>query len=113
MDSLMDLLGKATNNDTISSAFGEAMSISNATLLLILAVTLVGTNVVANICERQSTLDYVTTFCSLFIGSIMANWLISDIELPVASDLAQSAITANIGMTCAALVVMACYKIAR
>lgn len=109
MEGLMNLLSFSTSSSTVTSALDGAFSVSQSTLLLIVAISFIGTNLVSNITSRQSMLEYVTTYCSLFVGSLLANWLISDIELPVSSDLAQTAITANIGMTCAALLIMAVY----
>ncbi len=109
MEGLMSFLGLATSGRTVTSTFSGLFDISDTTLILVVGLCFLGTNLVSNITCRNSPVEYATTFSCLFIGALMANALIAEIELPVTSDLAQSAITANIGMTCAALLVMALF----
>ena len=82
-------------------------AISNSTMLLILAMSFLATNVLANLTGRDSILDYVTAFSTLYIGALLGNSLLSEIEIAGTSELAQSAISANIGMTIAALIIAA------
>ena len=78
-------------------------------LVLIVGLCLFGTNIIANITARNNLLEYGVTFTGLFFGALIANKYIADIDLPVTRQLAHSAITANIGMTCAGLFIMGAY----
>ncbi len=109
MESLVNLLGLATDGRSISSAVDSMFDISFASIILIIALCFLGTNLVTNLTDRNSALEYGTTFSSLLIGALLANSLISTIELPVNSDLAQTAISANLGMTVAGLLILVIY----
>jgi len=109
MESLVSFLGVATSGSTVSTAIDNMFDISFSSIILVVALCFLGTNLVSNLTERNSPLEYVTTFSSLFIGALLANSLISGIVLPVNSDLAQTAIAANVGMTISGLLILAVY----
>ncbi len=96
--------GGATNQ-----AFSGIMDIPTSLLILIIALSLFGTNVISNITARNNFLEYGVIFSGLFVGAVIANKYLADTEFPVTSELAQSIITANIGMTCAGLLIMGIY----
>lgn len=77
--------------------------------MLIVGLSFFATNVVNNITNRHSLLEYATSFCTLLLGGLLGNSLVAHIEFPVSSELAQTAVTANIGMTVSALLIMALY----
>ena len=109
MESLIIFLGIATSGGMITTAIDNMFDSSFSSIILIVALCFLGTNLVSNLTERNSPLEYVTAFSSLFIGALLANSLIAVIELPVNSDLAQTAISANLGMTVSGLLILAVY----
>lgn len=109
MESFVGFLGSATDGQNISSAFDGMLDISNTSMILIVALVLLGTNLVANMTARNEALDYAITFSALFIGALLANSAMSEIVMPVASDMAQTAIAANLGMTISSLLLLAAY----
>ncbi|HFC05208.1 MAG TPA: hypothetical protein ENJ55_05835 [Rhizobiales bacterium] len=109
MDQLLNLFNTATTGSSYSSSLDNLFNVSDTTMMLIVGLCFFGTNLVSNITNRNSLLEYCTTFAGLFIGALLATTLISNVELVGTSELAQSAITANIGMTISALLMMAVF----
>jgi len=92
-----------------NQTFSGFMDIPSSLLWLIVALCLFGTNLIANITGRNNILEYGVIFSSLFVSAIVANKYLASIEFPVSSELAQSIVTANIGMTIAGLLIMGLY----
>lgn len=109
MEYLKNVFVSVIDNINVEQFFVGLTDIPTTLLILIVGLCFFGTIIVANIIARDSLLEYGVTFSSLFIGALVANKYIADIELPVTSQLAHSAITANIGMTCAGLFIMGAY----
>ena len=110
MDGIIGLFNGFTGGGSSSGLFDGLFNLSGTALLLVIGLCLIGTNVLANITNRTSMVEYLVTFSSLFVGAMLAQNWIAKIELPVASDIAQVAVTANIGMTVSALFLMALYS---
>ncbi len=109
MEYLANLYNSVADNIEIEQFLAGLTDIPTSLLVLIVGLCLFGTNIVANITSRANILEYGVTFSGLFFGALIANKYIADIDLPVTSQLAHSAITANIGMTCAGLFIMGAY----
>ncbi len=109
MESLFSSITSYFDGGASQQAFTGIMDIPTSLLILIVALCLFGTNVIANITARDNFLEYGVTFSSLFLGALMSNKYIAHIELPVSSEFAHSIIIANIGMTCAGLFLMGAY----
>jgi len=109
MGDLISSISSFFDGGATNQTFSGFMDLPSNLLILIAALCLFGTNVISNITARNNLLEYGVIFSSLFISAIAAIKFLSGIEFPVSSQLAQSIVTANIGMTCAGLLIMGLY----
>jgi hypothetical protein len=110
MDGIIGLFSGFTGSGSGPGLLDGIFDLSGTALLLVIGLCLIGTNVLANVTNRTSIFEYAVTFSSLMVGALLSQAWIAHIELPVASDIAQVAVTANIGMTVSALFLMALYS---
>lgn len=109
MEYLSNLFSSITGNQTVSSAVDNMFAVSDSTMLLILVTGLLGAYILGSLTGRNSAFDFVTNFSVLFLGALFANSLFSELELAGTSEIAQTAISASIGMVVASLIIIGIY----
>jgi len=109
MEYVTNLLSPITGNETISAAIDTMFAVSDSTMLLILTTGLLGAYILGSLTDRNSFFDFTTNFSALFLGALFANSLFSELEFSGTSEIAQSAIAANLGMIVASLIIIGIY----
>lgn len=106
MQDVINILSVATGTNSSGWLDQNLFDVSNSTLILIAVMSFLGTNLIAHMTGRDLFVEQITSFSAFFVSALVANLVISNIELPVGSELAQVGITSNIGMTIAGLLLL-------
>jgi hypothetical protein len=82
------------------------MNVSDGAVSISAAISGAGTVVLGKFTSNIGYLTMPINYCALFIGAVMANWLLSGIHLPVDPDFQAPMIFAVAGMMITALSMM-------
>ena len=91
------------------SPFGDGAG-GNTSLLIVLAMCLIGTTIINGVLKFDSMFNTVVNFSALFGGAYVANVLARTYQLPGIDNLVMVAISANAGMAVAAVCLMIYYR---
>lgn len=109
MTDFLSLFGIHVASSSGPSLADSLFDVSNTTMILVLALSLLGTVFVGGVSNRNTMIEQATTYSCLFIGGLIANQMISRFEMPLDSEFAQAVVSTNIGMLGSSLLILYFY----